>query len=340
MSQSQVFKDAKPPFSGQVDETNGLVSDVILRSSDLVDFHAHQVILSFVSPFFKNMFAFPAPPPGTADSNEFRDGKPVVRLPEESAAVEKLLMLCYPRTHGNYLFENLDGMDSAYLAVDKYLIPGAREVMIACLLGERSLSQDPYRVFAIACHRGLEDVAKAAAMACIGKTFPRSPVIPEFDLISAQKLLNLQNFLSDCCVAATRETQRYISPIDLQNMSLPPDEVDVPAFNSVWWEERGHEEGCGSQNDLKSFPDDDYPSAWPCQWFCRHMERVEKLIASRPLKSVAIEAVMDLTSSLESISKCKKCAQVAATDLGFVASELASKIDACNNSKLIRTTFC
>ncbi|KAI0255963.1 hypothetical protein BJV78DRAFT_1113987, partial [Lactifluus subvellereus] len=36
-------------------------ADIILRSSDQVNFHVYKVILSVASPFFKDMFSLPQP---------------------------------------------------------------------------------------------------------------------------------------------------------------------------------------------------------------------------------------------------------------------------------------
>ncbi|KAJ6590241.1 hypothetical protein B0H10DRAFT_806516 [Mycena sp. CBHHK59/15] len=47
------FTDAKDPFSPESDENNP--SDIVLRSSDNVDFHTHKTILSFGSPVFRDM---------------------------------------------------------------------------------------------------------------------------------------------------------------------------------------------------------------------------------------------------------------------------------------------
>ncbi|KAJ7115780.1 hypothetical protein C8R44DRAFT_213970 [Mycena epipterygia] len=187
-------------------------------------------------------------------------------------------------------------------------------------------------VFAIACHRGLEDVAKAAAIACIGNPLPKGSLIPEFELISAQKLVNLQSFLSDCNDEARHAARRYTQAIHPREL----DEDHGREYGSVWWVQNGHVDGCGVQYD--GGRDWGEPSCWPAEWFCLHMKRVGERLAARPLKLVAIEAVLDTTDVLENISKCKKCATV--SNLRGAASELGEKVDAINRMRLQQTTFC
>ncbi|KAJ7698048.1 hypothetical protein B0H17DRAFT_889207, partial [Mycena rosella] len=174
--------------------------DVIVRSSDMVDFHAHKAILSFGSVVFKNMFSFPEPI--GQDANLTREGKRVVILPEDCKTVEKLLILCYPRFTSSYLFQHLDGVDAAYEAAGKYQIPGGRQLLQQVLEDPRFLTEEPHRVFAIACHRGLEKLAKSAAIETLKLSMnaPDRPV-PEFRLISAHQLWQLQAYRSRCSQA-------------------------------------------------------------------------------------------------------------------------------------------
>ncbi|KAJ6590233.1 hypothetical protein B0H10DRAFT_2233719 [Mycena sp. CBHHK59/15] len=183
------FTNAKDPFSPDSDENNP--SDIILRSSNNVDFHTHKTILSFGSPVFRDMFALPEP--SGDEANQTRDGKPVVQLPECSKAVEKLLMLCYPCFATNSVFRDLDGVDDTYVAVDKYQIMAVMQA-------------NPHRVYAIACHCRIGGVAKATAMETF--KFPAyvpDLVVPEFRIISAHQLRLLDEFRHRC----SREIAKY-----------------------------------------------------------------------------------------------------------------------------------
>ncbi|KAH9989344.1 hypothetical protein BJV77DRAFT_688543 [Russula vinacea] len=66
-------------------------ANLIIRSSDLIDFRVHKSVLTMVSPFFEDMLSLPQPSDG-----ESVDGLPVVRLPEDSELLNSLLSKLYP----------------------------------------------------------------------------------------------------------------------------------------------------------------------------------------------------------------------------------------------------
>ena len=66
-------------------------ADLIIRSSDSVDFRVHKPVLSMASPVFKDLLSLPQPP-----DSETVDGLPVVRLPEGSELLNSLVSMLYP----------------------------------------------------------------------------------------------------------------------------------------------------------------------------------------------------------------------------------------------------
>jgi BTB/POZ domain len=66
-------------------------ADVIIQSSDHVNFRVHKLILAS-SQFFKDMFSLPQPP----DAGEFVDGLPVAHLPEDAELIRALITILYP----------------------------------------------------------------------------------------------------------------------------------------------------------------------------------------------------------------------------------------------------
>jgi hypothetical protein len=66
-------------------------ADIVLRSSDLVDFHVHRSVLVASSPFFGDMFSLPQPP------NELvPEALPVVHLSEDAEILNSLVSMLYP----------------------------------------------------------------------------------------------------------------------------------------------------------------------------------------------------------------------------------------------------
>ncbi|EEB95165.1 hypothetical protein MPER_05910, partial [Moniliophthora perniciosa FA553] len=80
--------DSNTPSASSLNSTfNDPKADVILRTSDGVDFMMYKTLLSLSSSFFDGMFSLPQP----ESVNTNQNGLPIVPIPESSAATEKLL---------------------------------------------------------------------------------------------------------------------------------------------------------------------------------------------------------------------------------------------------------
>ncbi|KAH9036295.1 hypothetical protein EDB84DRAFT_1560957 [Lactarius hengduanensis] len=66
-------------------------ANIIVRSSDKVDFHVRKSLLAMSSPFFKDLLSLPQPP-----DDELVDGLPVIQLSEDADLLNSLVSLLYP----------------------------------------------------------------------------------------------------------------------------------------------------------------------------------------------------------------------------------------------------
>jgi hypothetical protein len=66
-------------------------ADLIIRSSDLVNFRVHKPVLDMASPFFKDLLSHSRP-----SDSEFVDGLPVIQLSEDSGLLNCLISTLYP----------------------------------------------------------------------------------------------------------------------------------------------------------------------------------------------------------------------------------------------------
>ena len=66
-------------------------ANVVLRSSDQVNFRVHKGVLALSSPFFKDLLSLPQPP-----FDELVDGLPVVQVPENADLLNSIVTLLYP----------------------------------------------------------------------------------------------------------------------------------------------------------------------------------------------------------------------------------------------------
>ena len=70
-------------------------ADVILRSSDHVDFRVHKVILSLASPVFKDIFNM-SQPPHLTDTDEPHNDLQVIAVEEDADTLDFVLRNIYP----------------------------------------------------------------------------------------------------------------------------------------------------------------------------------------------------------------------------------------------------
>ena len=84
--QAQINPTTTPPPTFEVPDAN-----IIIRSSDLVDFRVHKSVLAMSSPVLKDRLSLPQP----SDSETF-DGLPVVELSEDSELLNSLVSMLYP----------------------------------------------------------------------------------------------------------------------------------------------------------------------------------------------------------------------------------------------------
>jgi len=84
--QAQIYPTTSSPPTFDVPDAN-----IIIRSSDLVDFRVHKSVLAMTSPFFKDLLSLPQPSDG-----ETVDGFPVVQLSEDSELLNSLVSILYP----------------------------------------------------------------------------------------------------------------------------------------------------------------------------------------------------------------------------------------------------
>lgn len=153
--QNDEFKTANAPFNAET-------ADVILRTSDCVDFHVHQLVLALASPFFSTMFTLKRPPTSGGECNCQLARADPVPVSEDSIVLDHLLRFCYPLRHP--VISDLDVLGRVLEAAIKYDIDCATHVLREMLSAR--IQDSTLHVYAIACQLGPERIARAAANAC------------------------------------------------------------------------------------------------------------------------------------------------------------------------------
>jgi len=179
---------ASPPF----DDPD---ADLIIRTSDGVDFHVYKVIMKQASPVFRALFTIPRNDPANGS---------VVDVTENSRVWDRILRILYPITHKsvpapNYFLPLLEAARKFDMAsVTDYV----RQVMIAPTI----LETEALRVFAYSCVHALPDTALAAAKASF-QSWPGDQPPPsrtsEMHGMTITQYNRLLRYRSDCVNVAT-----------------------------------------------------------------------------------------------------------------------------------------
>ncbi|KAJ7785028.1 hypothetical protein DFH07DRAFT_2610 [Mycena maculata] len=134
----------RPPFSEST-------TDLILRSSDGIDFHVYRVVLCLASSVFRDMVGLAQP----EDEN-----MPTVRMAESGVVLDRILRFWYPGSEP--VVENLGQLrEILELLIDKYDVKAVVPVGKQFLRGY--IESQPVGVFAVAARHGWEDLAFSAA---------------------------------------------------------------------------------------------------------------------------------------------------------------------------------
>jgi hypothetical protein len=148
-----------PPF----DDTD---ADVILRTSDRVDFLVYKVILSKASPVFKTVFSLPQP---VNAANTPQDSLPIVDLTESSKVLATLLSVIYPPTSPLKPSNGPLSLDDFISLLDmarKYEMEAISRHFIDCT-DSKVLRDNPLEAFCAAYVRQLGEAAQIAARASL-----------------------------------------------------------------------------------------------------------------------------------------------------------------------------
>ena len=132
-------------------------ADIIIRSSDLINFYVLKAFLSYVSPFFKNMFDVVS-----TTTSELMNGFPVIAVAETSETIRLLLDFIYPHI-GEPRIDNVALFLKVCKATRKYCMDIIENRLRQQIVTSQLTVSEPLRVCAVAIDLNWEDVALIAA---------------------------------------------------------------------------------------------------------------------------------------------------------------------------------
>ncbi|KAH9919895.1 uncharacterized protein B0H18DRAFT_859632, partial [Fomitopsis serialis] len=176
-------KTASPPF----DDPD---ADLIIRTSDGVDFRVYRVIMKQASPVFRSLFTLPLDDPANGS---------VVEVTEKSGVWDQILRILYPITQKAVPAPNdfLPLLEAAR----KFDMASVTEYVEQVMITPVVLETEAFRVFALSCVYVLPDAALAAAQASFQSwpgDQPPPPCIPEMHGMTITQYNRLLQYRSDC----------------------------------------------------------------------------------------------------------------------------------------------
>lgn len=197
-AKKSAFKDASHPF-------NKPTANTILRSSDNVDFRIRDAILAEASTVFEDMFSLPQLPQAgesrkrkERDEQEYRDGIPVVRVPESSNILENLLRFCYPVEKPK--IRSPEELCDTLEASRKYFMEQPEKEIIQQF--DKMASDAPLSLYALAARRRWKKDMKVAAKASLSISFKAGTWVPEMKDMDAETYIRLHAYHDACSEAA------------------------------------------------------------------------------------------------------------------------------------------
>ncbi|TFY73524.1 hypothetical protein EWM64_g10489 [Hericium alpestre] len=139
MSTDAIDNDQKPrDYGSPFDDSD---ADVVLRSSDLVDFYVYKLILTKSSPVFRDMFSVPQPASDVTGPRNL----PIIPLSETAADLAMVLTFCCP------MQRPVLTLQKALIVLriaEKYAMDWLYKEMKDLLKQPAMAREDPVRVFA------------------------------------------------------------------------------------------------------------------------------------------------------------------------------------------------
>jgi BTB/POZ domain len=220
-------KDTSPTaFGPPFDDPD---ADIILRSSDQVDFHVYRVILSKASPVFKDMFSLPQP--GGTDTT--LNSHTVIDLPESSRTLATLLTAIYPISPMSETDEEHSLSDhlAAIQAAKKYDMAVASEFFLRNFKDSTCVQDSPVKTFCVAYGLQLGEAAQIAAKASLKHRLSMDDIGDELQHTNRPALFQLWQFHRACSAAAITAISISYEDGEEENLTWI-----TKATQSRWWE--------------------------------------------------------------------------------------------------------
>jgi hypothetical protein len=206
-------------------------ADIVLRSSDGVEYRLFKRILSEGSPFFSTMFTLP-------EGAVKEIGPPFLDLSEESRILTPLFQLLYPMH--NPPIPSLDEVNELIGTAIKYDMQGPLQTLREWLVSAKYTTSDAFRLFSIAVRHQLTEEIPAILKKTFKLCLLDMPVSDDHRFITGYEFFKLIKIHQKRC----REAQEVIRSAR-PSFKCPGCSKKTTTLASTWWndfEQRACEE--------------------------------------------------------------------------------------------------
>lgn len=301
---------ASPPF----DKKN---TDVILRSSDRVDFYVRKGILSEVSGLFEDMFTLPQLPASRKrkerDDEDYVDDVPVVQMAESSEVIDTLLRFCYPIA--NPALNDLNLIFQLLEATRKFGMDVVGELVTA--QATPYYEQHPYDVFAEAYARGWRKEMQEAAKASLLHAAP-SKNTTALKNISVAQFFWLQEYHERCWKAGRRTMFPRYRGEPLITFEVSNEWVFVACKHRKAGQAYGDERSALTTLTSKVSVQD---------WFIEALCEMTSALEARPRGATLTGAALIARCAMPGVKRCSECARFVVPDLMQFAERYGAQVE-------------
>ena len=175
-------------------------TDLILRSSDSIDFFVIGALVRLVSPIFDEMFPL--------KEHGSKDGLPVIPVQESSKVLLPLLRVVY------HDMDDLDTQDwelyqEIFLTIRKYKMTSIERKLRKQVETSSLILSQPLRIYILATMLGWKEVRKAAALNTLLQSLSEMSYISELSLVTGADLYRLVRFRFKCGDEACKALEAY-----------------------------------------------------------------------------------------------------------------------------------
>jgi hypothetical protein len=271
-------------------------ANLIIQSSDLVNFRVHKAVLAMASPFFKDLLSLPQPP-----DSEFIDGLPVVRLAEDAELLHSLVSVLYPVP--SVIPHSCERVLDLLAACQKYDMIKAQSYIRAEVEKWSPWGFLPpfgntvFRVYAIASEKGLTPEMESAARQSLDQPMTFETLGAGLRLFQGSALRDLAHYRKRCRDNLVACLKSFL-------------EVGAPGLSSIWV-------NCPSASKLKG-----KKPALP-MWLCQVLsyEDLKSQVFTHPLPTPSGIRARYLTA-IQAHEECVFCLRVHAKKGSSFASQL------------------